>query len=129
MIRNSENQNIVIIGIGSNLIDGAELCIQRAISLIEKFGIVVKQSSIYSSKPFARPDSILLYHNSVIEVLTDLAYDDFLRRTKDIEYILGRYHHSDSVAIDIDIVYWNMELLRPNEIKRDYFLIGYQQLH
>jgi 2-amino-4-hydroxy-6-hydroxymethyldihydropteridine diphosphokinase len=113
------------IGIGSNLGKRQENCL-RAIELIEKKGILVKnRSSLYETEPWGVKDQPL-FLNMAIEVETDLKPLEFLRVLKDIEREAGRKESGrwGPRAIDLDILLFDDLLM-----KEDSLTIPHPLLH
>lgn len=71
------------------------------------------------------------YMNAVVSGLTSVDSDVLSAACKDIERRLGRSPLSKQrgeVEIDIDVVVWNDDILRPADFSRSYFMRGYRQL-
>jgi 2-amino-4-hydroxy-6-hydroxymethyldihydropteridine diphosphokinase len=100
--------SIVYIGIGSNLGNRGKNC-SRAIRLLEKKGIVVRQrSSLYETVPWGVRDQPR-FLNMVIEVETELSPQELLALLKNVEIEVGR---EKSVrwgprTIDLDILLYD----------------------
>lgn len=120
--------NTAILSLGSNIPGSASDFLRQAMFRLQEVCQIVRQSSIYATLPYNKPDTSVVYNNIVLEVSTDRSLDSFLATCKGIEQEMGRCRDKGEVLIDIDIVYWNDSLLRPSEIEREYFLIGYRQL-
>ena len=72
------------------------------------------------------------YMNAVVSGLTSVDSDVISAACKDIERRLGRTPLSKQkgeVEIDIDVVVWNGEIVRPAAFSRSYFTRGYRQLY
>lgn len=73
----------------------------------------------------------LPYDNVVIACRPGLSYDLFCEKLKTMEDALGRTPSSKSTGvmpIDIDIIYWEGQLVDPVQSNRDYFRIGYNEI-
>jgi 2-amino-4-hydroxy-6-hydroxymethyldihydropteridine diphosphokinase len=108
------------IGIGSNLGDRKANFIE-AIERIRKLSNtrIVKQSSLYESEPLG--DATTWFVNAVIEIETDAAADDLLKRLKAIETTMGRKRvrgkRWGSRVIDLDILFFNSEIIDKRTLK------------
>lgn len=103
----------VFLGLGSNLGDRAGL-LNRAVEALELLG-KVKPSRWYETAAVGLPGAPA-FLNGVVRLETDLAPEDLLRQTRDIERRLGRdpLRRAGSRTIDIDIlIYGNRVISRP----------------
>lgn len=110
----------VFLGIGSNLGDrkrNAEEAMERVAKLPGTR--VVKASSLYESEPLGNAKTWFV--NSVIEVETELAPDQLLRRLKAIERAMGRRptrgKRWGSRVIDLDILLFDNEIIQRRSLK------------
>lgn len=110
----------VFIGIGSNLGDRRANCREARERIRElPHTRVVKESSLYESEPHGNAKT--WFANSVIEVETDLAAPELLKRLLAIEKTMGRKRVSGkrwgSRIIDLDILLYDMEILEKRNLK------------
>ncbi len=71
------------------------------------------------------------YMNAVVTGLTTETAEVLSATCKEIESELGRTPQSKQrgeVEIDLDVVVWGGEILRPADFSREYFRRGYRQL-
>lgn len=71
------------------------------------------------------------YMNAVVSGVTSVDSDVLCAACKEIERQLGRSPLSKQrgeVEIDIDVVVWDDDILRPADFSRSYFIRGYRQL-
>ncbi len=71
------------------------------------------------------------YLNAVAIADTPLTHDELQARLKELEHRHGRTPQSKAqgaIPLDIDIVVWNGEVLRPRDHKQPYFTIGLNEL-
>ena len=69
------------------------------------------------------------YLNSVLRVESSLTLDEMIAKTKQIESQFGRKKEpSGDVALDIDVVLMDSQILRNKDFNRDYFQIGYNEI-
>lgn len=110
-----------VISLGSNSLS-AVANIRRAVGSLSSLGRVTASPS----KPSGDG-----YTNCVAELLTSLDFDALRDASKLIEAEIGRTpgdKEQGRVEIDIDIVYFDSELLRPLDAARPYFLDGLKTL-
>ncbi len=121
--------NKLIISIGSNTPDKARR-IADALTWLALTFRDVRASEVYRTEEYHRrhPD----YFNCVAEARTELdSAADVTALLKDFECRQGRTPQSKIsglVPVDLDLVIFNDSILRPHELEREYFLIGYRQL-
>ena len=124
--------SIVYVGIGSNLGDREKNCL-RAIALLERNGIVVRQrSSLYETMPWGMRDQPL-FLNMAIEAETGLKPQELLELLKNVEIEVGRKKSArwGPRTIDLDILLYDDATLRTETLtiphpllhKRDFVLI------
>lgn len=71
------------------------------------------------------------YMNAVAAATTTLDYETLQHLMKNYERSCGRdekHRVKGEVPIDIDIVVWNSEVVRPLDFSREFFKIGYAQI-
>ena len=110
----------VFIGIGSNLGDRRANC-REARGFLQELPTtrVVKESSLYESEPHG--DAKTWFGNSVVEIETELAANDLLKRLKAIEEKMGRKRVKGkrwgSRIIDLDILLYDNEIIDKRNLK------------
>ncbi len=112
--------NTAVMAFGSNVADKVGI-LQAAVASIEC--AVVEKSDIYTDDNG--------YANIVAAVSTDLDYNSLRQYTKNLELRFGRKPSSkapEDVALDIDIVVFNGEIIRPVDFVQPYFCRGYCRL-
>lgn len=108
------------IGIGSNLGERRANCreARRRLDELPKTR-VVKESSLYESEPHG--DATRWFANSVVEIETELAPNELLKRLKQIEEEMGRKRVKGkrwgSRIIDLDILFYNNEIVDKRNLK------------
>ena len=112
--------NRVYIGIGSNLGDRKANALEAVDRVSKLPGTrVVRASSLYESEPLG--DAKTWFVNSVIEIETDSAPDELLRRLKAIEKAMGRKRVKGkrwgSRVIDLDILLSNQDVVEKRSLK------------
>ncbi len=111
-----------VICLGSNSLHGRDN-ISRALDALGNFGPVVC-CDVYPSEGG--------YLNCVCSLYTTHDFHTLYNKTKEIERLLGRlpeHKEQGRVEIDIDIVYFDSQLLRPADARKNYFLKGLNLLN
>ncbi|MCM1503678.1 MAG: 2-amino-4-hydroxy-6-hydroxymethyldihydropteridine diphosphokinase [Muribaculum sp.] len=121
--------NRLIISIGSNSPDRATK-ITDALNWLGSLFYISSRSEIYSTPEYSgRFDP---YLNCVVEALTEISSpEEIIISFKNYEQARGRTPESKSsgrVPIDLDLISFNADIIRPKEFHREYFLIGYKTL-
>jgi 2-amino-4-hydroxy-6-hydroxymethyldihydropteridine diphosphokinase len=113
----------VFLGLGSNLGDRAGL-MDKAVAALESLGRVTR-SRWYETAAVGLPGAPA-FLNGVVLIETDLAPDELIRRTRDIERQLGRdpLRRAGSRTIDIDILFYGRQV-----ISRPGLIIPHPRLH
>lgn len=116
-----------IISIGSNF-GNREKNVRNAIEWLSSNDdvIIIKRSDIYETPEVYGNGSA--YINAVAEIGTSLSLGLLTDRVKKFEISSGRNSECRDlglVPIDIDIVVWNQEVIRPKDFSCDFFKIGY----
>lgn len=71
------------------------------------------------------------YTNAVVSGCTSMTYDELDRLLKQYEREHGRdeaARERGDVPVDIDIVVWDGEVVRPRDFRHDFFQIGWRTL-
>ncbi len=110
----------VYIGIGSNLGDRRANALEAVDRIAKLPGTrIVRASSLYESEPLG--DAKTWFVNSVIEVETEMAADQLLRKLKAIEEAMGRRRVKGkrwgSRIIDLDILLSEGEIIDKRSLK------------
>lgn len=121
--------NKAIVGIGSNVVDArvrVEQCCKLLTSMVEeaKFSFVYETEAVGT---LPQPN----YHNCVGVISTTRPFEEMKQALKDMEREAGRLpeHKAEGkVIIDIDIVVWNNEVIKPTDLTRTYMTIGMEEL-
>ncbi len=118
-------RNTAVICLGANSPDSARQLL-RARALLIGAGVVVSVTPAYPSEPEYCPADPL-YTNQILVVETPLALDALTSLCKAHE---SRYRRpaEGTVAVDIDIVYWNDACIRPRDASSAYFHTGIAML-
>ena len=69
--------------------------------------------------------------NQVAYLKTELTRDEIIRSLKDIELKCGRMYEDkdfEIVRIDIDLITYNEEIIKPNDFNREYVQQGIRQI-
>ena len=113
----------VFLGLGSNLGDRAGV-LDRAVAALELLGNVTR-SRWYETPPVGLPGAPA-FLNGVVRLDTDLAPDELLWKTREIERMLGRdpLRRAGSRTIDIDILLCDRQV-----VSRPGLVIPHPRLH
>lgn len=102
--------NDVYLSLGSNV--EPERHLSAAVALLDRFGAVLRISSVYETKPVGTPDQPV-FLNAAVKLLTDLTLAEFQDKAVTwIENVLGRRRGEDPNAprtIDIDVTLFNAD--------------------
>ncbi len=102
-------ENISFIGIGSNL-ESRITFIKNALDLLQMDNNikVVKISSIYETKPYGYTDQEN-FLNCVVKIQTNYSLMELFKKTKDIEFEIGRQKREKwgPREIDLDLLFFN----------------------
>ncbi|MCI6894520.1 MAG: 2-amino-4-hydroxy-6-hydroxymethyldihydropteridine diphosphokinase [Bacteroidales bacterium] len=120
--------NNVILSLGSNSHDSNEQ-MRRCIHWLQNTLQVTAKSTVYRTAATNGKDTD--YTNAVVAVCTPMPIDQLNGLMKQYERECGRTPQSKSlgsIPIDIDVVIFNNQVIRPKDFAQPYFTIGYQQL-
>lgn len=116
------------ISVGSNHRDGANYII-RLFDYLRNLKIQFAHSQIYQTDSISGDGT--RYYNAVIKMVTDKPSYDLNLWLKAVEKMFGRLDsplHKQIVVMDLDLVVYGGDVLRPRDYDRNYFQIGYRQL-
>lgn len=119
----------IVIGIGSNTPDRLER-IEAAVKWMSTWLGGMKMSSVYPTEPEGE-NVWNEYANAVATGDTDLKTDDIIQALKLYESANGRTDElkkKDIITIDLDLVIDGETVIRDRDLKRYYFLKGYNEL-
>ncbi len=122
--------NKALLGLASNVAN-KQLHMAQAIARLQEICASVNTSSAYETDPVGAPLHPR-YLNAVAAIETECGLTDFHRLLKAIEVEHGRTPESKltgEIPLDIDIVTWNDDILRPRDWERAYFRIGLRELN
>lgn len=125
-------KHTAIITLGSNV--NQEQNIRMAIDRIKSLDVrAFEVSPLIYLAAIDFPYPCDYFANSVIRLSTDMDIDMFHSKCRDIEYELGRTNSQkiscpSTIPIDIDIVVWDEDVLRPKDFQRSYFRDGLSML-
>ena len=111
--------NNVFIGIGSNLGNAKENCLQGISKLEESKEIkVIRHSSFYKTEPVERPNQNW-FVNCVVESETSLSPENLLFYLKNLEVEMGRVQSIKwgPRVIDFDILFFDNKIIDTSDLK------------
>lgn len=114
-----------IITLGSNVTDRRQV-ILSATEAIARCHTISRLSDIVESPDVTGGPSI--YANRIIEISTDTPGDDMRASFDAIERSFGP-RHREIVPLDIDVVIYGGNVLRPTDIIRPYYIAALHSLH
>jgi 2-amino-4-hydroxy-6-hydroxymethyldihydropteridine diphosphokinase len=117
--------NSVFLLLGSNLGDRPLLLQTAIVEIAERVGPLLDKSALYETQSWGKtgePD----YLNQVVFLKTELSANNVLKEILEIEAGMGRkrYEKWGSRLIDIDILFYNDEIIKENGLE-----IPHPQLH
>lgn len=120
--------NHIVLSLGSNDGDRVRnvLC---ALEWLSSFISKIENSPVYETPDHTGHSGC--YVNAVVEGFTSYGSDELNLLLKDYEIKAGRTVEKRAaglVPIDIDIVVWNGDVVRPRDFSRKFFSIGYQMM-
>lgn len=116
------------IGLGSNT-DDRKFQIEQAIETLGTYLTDCSVSSVYESEAFNGKDKP--YLNAVVHGSTQHSYEEVCAFLKNWERDHGRTLEQSVegvIPIDLDLVIWDMRIVRPKDFDRHYFNRGYREL-
>ncbi len=122
-------QNLALLGLASNSPDCGQQ-MQLCIDTLRSIDGSLTVSPAYKTRAVSQrpvPD----YLNAVARIRTTDTYEAFHARMKEIETQQGRTPLSKQtgiIPIDIDIVVWNDEVMRPRDLQHEYMQKGLRML-
>ena len=119
--------NPATICLGSNTSDAASH-INRAVGFLSTLARIVNDSGAYPSDP-EKSVSTAIYTNRLLEITTELDYETLHGKCKEYESgVRATVRQPDRVTVDIDIVVFNNEILRPVDYSSAYYRKGLLRL-
>jgi 2-amino-4-hydroxy-6-hydroxymethyldihydropteridine diphosphokinase len=118
-----------ILSLGSNT-GNREALMTTATEWLHRNFSGVRTSSVYNTEAFFgnAPD----YLNMVAQVESSLTAEELTLAAKEFEQQCGRCRtipaHAQNVAMDVDVMACDGNILRPDENRRNYFTKGLSQL-
>lgn len=121
--------NKAIISIGSNSDRTAN--IRMAMERLQKEYPDARFSTPEITEPIDLPEGANPFLNLIAVVHTNHTQDEFVASLKKLEHKLGRDKDDEEegiIAIDIDLIEWNDEVLKPHDLMRPYVVVGLEEL-
>lgn len=118
----------VVIGIGSN-VESRDANVADAIAWLKSVLDSVTASTVYPTQP--EGSARYPYANAVVAGMTDRSQSEITAMLKAYEAGLGRTPELkalDIVPVDLDLVVYGCDVLRPGDFEARYFTIGYNQI-
>ncbi len=121
--------NKAIVSIGSN--SDRTKNVRQTIEVLKKTYPDAEFSSPEITEPIALPEGTKPFMNLVGLIHTELSKDQFVEKLKEIEAFIGRNKEDEEegiIAIDIDLLEWNDEILKPKDLIRPFIVNGLEEL-
>lgn len=121
--------NQILISLGSNMPCGIEN-IESAIRKIRAKAIFARFSSIYDTDPIGKHKHAR-YQNCVGQIHSAEPFENWHSFFKLLEVETGRnelLRAQGDVPLDIDIVIWNEDVIRPRDLMADYLKKGLEEI-
>lgn len=119
--------NKAILCLGGNATE-SDARISDALTFLGKLGDVYAASGIYVTKP-EYGETTADYINDVVFLETPMDYEELKVTAKNYESgIRAAYTEPQHVILDIDIVVWNGDVVRPKDFASSYFRKGMELL-
>ncbi|WP_106830718.1 2-amino-4-hydroxy-6-hydroxymethyldihydropteridine diphosphokinase [Parabacteroides pacaensis] len=116
--------NIGILGLGSNYRKEENMELARKM-LEDSFHSIRFSKPVYTKPHHCKNPELFL--NQVGWLETDLSKEEVTSILKHIETLLGRTPQDklkEQIPIDIDLIQWNKEIIKEQDISRDYIIQG-----
>ena len=125
---NPQHPTKVVLSFGSNCGDRKDN-VRKALDWLCKNFSESKVSEIYETPEIHGVGNP--YINAVGSCRVDCTLDEMIAHTKEYEFENGRdsaCRQRGDVPIDIDVVIWNEEIIRPLDYSSSFFKIGYAMI-
>lgn len=122
--------HIVTLGLGANVGD-REMSLLRAIETLKSALEDIKASKLYETLAVGKA-AYGTYLNAVVEGKCSMSKEALESYLKKMEYDFGRDSEArerGDVPLDVDIVLFDAEIVRPRDFSQSFFRIGYESLH
>ena len=117
----------LFLGLGGNVGNVSEKLKIALEEINRKIGRVIAKSSTYKTEPWGNKNQNF-FLNQVVEVQSALGAEDVLKKTLEIERLLGRNRDRDNQfaarTVDIDILFYGNEIIRLDEL-----IVPHPRLH
>lgn len=116
-------ENHALICLGSNTPDAPER-LAAARELLHGLGVTECETPVYESDPEYAGETVP-YHNQLLWLSVKVDYTALANATKSYQtQVRAKAQTGPLVAIDIDIVEWNGDIMRPKDAQSRYFYKG-----
>lgn len=115
-----------VVCVASNVADGEGIIAAFVSRLRCEIDHRAEFSPIYST--LSVTDGITQYRNMVARFVTEVDIAALTSTFKCWEADAGRVRGGNDVSLDIDIVLYDGEVVRPRDYTREYFITGYKAL-
>ena len=92
-----------------------EMNLQKALAELAPEVTVVKLSTLHETEPMYNTDQPK-FLNAVCEATTELSALEVLKKLKSIEKEMGEHEHNQPRIIDIDLLFYDNEIIETSEL-------------
>ncbi|WP_289712702.1 2-amino-4-hydroxy-6-hydroxymethyldihydropteridine diphosphokinase [uncultured Muribaculum sp.] len=127
-LNNSANNATIILSVGSNT-KSSRWRVKNALKWLNGCFYIKSASIVYSTPEIS--GRFAEYSNAVAIAYTHMSQPEIIKALKSYECHNGRTKSSKAsgrVTIDIDLIAYDDSILRPKELNRNYFTIGWNQI-
>ncbi len=119
----TERNAIICLGSNSSCRAGA---VGDAFAFMSTLGIVIADSGGYMTPPEGTPADAEPYFNRLVMLRTDMDAASLQRRLKEYETPVRMAYTGAGVAVDLDVVVFDGDILRHHDFDAAYFRKGLQ---
>ena len=122
-------KNKAIISIGSN--EHRTANVKEVMEILTKHFPTIRFSTHQLTEPMDMPEDAKAFLNLIALFETDLDRETLEAKLKKLETKLGRDHDDDEegiIPMDLDIIEWNDEVYKPQDMVRPYVVAGLEEL-
>lgn len=122
-------KNKAIISIGSN--EHRTANVKKVMEVLTEYFPTIRFSTPQLTEPMDMPEDAKAFLNLIALFETDLDRETLEAELKKLETKLGRDHDDDEegiIPMDLDIIEWNDEVYKPQDMVRPYVVAGLDEL-
>ena len=119
----------IILSLGSNYNEQENM--EYAVEQLKRLFLSIRFSESYYTDPVGSSYSVGKYLNQVAIAYTGYSVDEIKPMLKEIEAAAGRSPQlkaEGKIPLDVDLVKWSDQVLKPADLQQDYVLRGLSDL-